>query len=59
VSERRAPKIEIITGCELGLRYCAERKQQLVEKTIQPGMTVSTVARPHGVSQACFSSRGN
>ena len=33
-----------------GLRYSAEQKLQLVEETMVPGMTVSAVARLHGVS---------
>jgi transposase len=44
------PRIEIITGHERHRRYSAEHKLQLVEETIQPGMTVSAVARLHGVS---------
>jgi transposase len=44
------PRIEIITGHERRRRYSAEHKLQLVEETVQPGMTVSAVARLHGVS---------
>ena len=43
-------RIEIITGRERRRRYSAEHKLQLVEETMQPGMTVSAVARLHGVS---------
>src|ERR1700744_5042782 len=43
-------RIEIITGRERRRRYSAEHKLQLVEATMQPGMTVSAVARLHGVS---------
>ncbi len=43
-------RIEIITGHERRRRYSAEHKLQLVEETMQPGMTVSAVARLHGVS---------
>ena len=43
-------RIEIITGRERRRRYSAEHKLQLVEQTMQPGMTVSAVARLHGVS---------
>jgi transposase len=42
--------IEIITGRERRRRYTAEEKVRLVEQTMQPGMTVSAVARLHGVS---------
>ena len=43
-------RIEIITGRERRRRYSAEQKLTLVEETMQPGMTVSAVARQHGVS---------
>ncbi|WP_424139660.1 IS3 family transposase, partial [Roseomonas chloroacetimidivorans] len=43
-------RVEIITGRERRRRYSAERKLRLVEETMQPGMTVSAVARLHGVS---------
>ena len=43
-------RIEIITGRERRRRYSAEQKLRLVEETMQPGMTVSAVARLHGVS---------
>lgn len=43
-------RIEIITGRERRRRYSAEQKLALVEQTMQPGMTVSAVARQHGVS---------
>src|SRR5262249_24751634 len=45
-----ASRIEIITGRERRRRYTAGHKLQLVEETLQPGMTVSAVARLHGVS---------
>ena len=43
-------RIEIITGRERRRRYSAEEKLRLVEETMLPGMTVSAVARLHGVS---------
>ena len=43
-------RVEIITGRERRRRYTAEEKVRLVEQTMQPGMTVSAVARLHGVS---------
>lgn len=43
-------RVEIITGRERRRRYSAEEKVRLVEETMQPGMTVSAVARLHGVS---------
>ena len=43
-------RIEIITGRERRRRHSAEQKLALVEETVQPGMTVSAVARLRGVS---------
>jgi transposase len=37
--------VEIITGREHRRRYTANEKLSLVEATLQPGMTVSAVAR--------------
>ena len=45
-----AQRVEIITGHERRRRYSAEQKLALVEETMQPGMTVSAVARLRGVS---------
>ena len=45
-----AKPVEIITGHERRRRYSAEQKLALVEETMQPGMTVSAIARLHGVS---------
>ena len=41
--------VEIITGIQRRRRYTAEEKVRLVEQTMQPGMTVSAVARLYGV----------
>jgi transposase len=43
-------RVEIITGRERRRRYTANEKLALVDATMQPGMTVSAVARLHGVS---------
>jgi transposase len=43
-------RVEIITGHERRRRYTANEKVALVDATMQPGMTVSAVARQHGVS---------
>ena len=43
-------RVEIVTGRERRRRYSAEQKFALVDATMQPGMTVSAVARLHGVS---------
>jgi transposase len=45
-------RVEIITGHERRRRYSAEQKLALVEETMQPGMTVSAVARLRGVSSS-------
>ena len=45
-----AERVEIITGRERRRRYSAAEKVRLVEETARPGMTVSGVARLHGVS---------
>lgn len=46
----RVDRVEIVTGRERRRRYSVEQKLALVEETMQPGMTVSAVARIHGVS---------
>ena len=43
-------RVEIITNRERRRRYSAEQKVAFVEETMQPGMTVSAVARQRGVS---------
>ena len=43
-------RIEIIAGHERRRRYTAQEKVAFVEQTMQPGMTVSAVARMHGLS---------
>ena len=43
-------RVEIISGTHRRRRFTAEEKVRLVEQTLQPGMTVSAVARLHGVS---------
>lgn len=43
-------RIEIITSHERRRRYSADQKLALVEESMQPGMTVSEIARMRGVS---------
>jgi transposase-like protein len=43
-------RVDIITGIQRRRRYTADEKVRPVEETMQPGMTVSAVARLHGVS---------
>ena len=45
-------RVEIITGIHRRRRYTAEEKVRLVEQTMQPGMTVSAVARLYGGVQS-------
>jgi transposase len=47
---KRMERVELITGHERRRRFSAEEKVRLVEETTRPGMTVSAVARLHGVS---------
>jgi transposase len=42
--------IEIITSVQRRRRWAASEKVQMVEETFEPGMTVSLVARRHGVA---------
>jgi transposase len=43
-------RVEIISGIYRRRRYTAEEKVRLVEQTMQPGVTVSAVARLYGVA---------
>ena len=45
-----ATRVEVITGHERRRRYTAIEKLALDDATMQPGMTVSAVARLQGVS---------
>ena len=42
-------RVEIISGTHRRRRYSAQEKVRLVEQTLQPGMTVSAVARLQGL----------
>jgi transposase len=42
--------IEVITGVQRRRRWSLQEKLRLVEESLQPGMSVSYVARKHGVS---------
>jgi transposase len=42
--------IEIITSVQRRRRWAAAEKVRMVEETFEPGMTVSLVARRHGVA---------
>ena len=43
-------RVEIITSVQRRRRWTASEKVQIVEETFEPGMTVSLVARRHGVA---------
>src|ERR1700693_5863355 len=42
--------VEIITSVQRRRRWAASEKVRMVEETFEPGMTVSLVARRHGVA---------
>jgi transposase len=43
-------KIEVITGVARRRRFRTEQKLSVVNETLQPGMSISYVARRHGLS---------
>jgi transposase len=43
-------RIEVITSVQRRRRWSASEKVRMVEETFEPGMTVSLVARRHGVA---------
>ncbi len=43
-------RIEVITGTARRRRWTTEEKLRIVEESLQPDMTVSYVARQHGVA---------
>lgn len=43
-------KVEVVTRSEKRRRWSAFEKQQIVEETYQTGVTVSYIARKHGIS---------
>ena len=44
--------IEVVTSVQRRRRWRASEKVRMVEETFEPGMTVSLVARRHGVASA-------
>ena len=42
--------VEVITSVQRRRRWTASEKVRMVEETFEPGMTVSLVARRHGVA---------
>jgi transposase len=45
-----ADRVEVFTGIQRRRRYTAEQKMAVVQEAMQPGMTISYVARRHGIS---------
>jgi transposase len=45
-----ADRVEIFAGIQRRRRYTAEQKMAVVQEAMQPGMTISYVARRHGIS---------
>lgn len=45
-----ADRVEILSGIQRRRRYNAEQKMAVVHEAMQPGMTISYVARRHGIS---------
>jgi transposase len=45
-----ADRVEVFAGVQRRRRYTAEQKMALVQEAMQPGMTISYVARRHGIS---------
>jgi transposase len=43
-------KVEVITGVARRRRFTTEQKLAIVSETMQPGMSISYVARRHGLS---------
>src|SRR5215510_556567 len=43
-------RVEIITSVQRRRRWTASEKVRIVEETFEPGMTISLVARRHGVA---------
>jgi transposase len=44
------PRVEVITSVQRRRRWTTAEKVRLVEKVMQPGLSVSYVARRHGVA---------
>ena len=45
-------RVEIITGVARRRRFTTEQKLAVVAETMQPGMSISYVARRHGLSRS-------
>jgi transposase len=45
-----ADRVEVFAGIQRRRRYTAEQKMAFVQESAQPGMTISYVARRHGIA---------
>lgn len=45
-------RIELITGTPRRRCWTIEQKLQIIEESVEPGETISSTARRHGVSKA-------
>jgi len=45
-----AERVEVFAGIQRRRRYTAEQKMAVVQEATQPGMTISYVARRHGIA---------
>ena len=45
-------RVEVITGVARRRRFSTEQKLAVVEETLQPGASISYIARRHGLSSA-------
>ncbi len=50
MSETAYQRIEVITGPARRRRWSTEQKLRIIEESYEPGMSVSEVARRHGVA---------
>ena len=49
-SNKRSQQVEVITSVQRRRRWSVQEKLEIIEETEQPGMSVSYVARQHGIS---------
>lgn len=47
---QKAQRVEVITSVQRRRRWAASEKKSMVDETYEPGNTVSSVARNHGIA---------
>jgi transposase len=52
MSSIRSNRVEVVTGVQRRRRWTPEQKLEIVKQTIEPGSSVSLVARQHGLAAA-------